>query len=133
MEGEWKRVAYMYFRVDAVQVEIIDGELGDLTEIVYVWTTESGEWIRVGTSKAPVKGRLLAYAKDINNALNGARSPTLATEAAEWKRILLEGRLIAVVHRPPPTDSIADPVRPYLDIERVLIASKRPPLNRGFR
>lgn len=124
----------MYLSDGAVRVEITDSELGELTEVVYAWTRESGDYIRVGTSRAPVKGRLLIYETHINRALNGARSPTLATEAAEWKRILLEeGRLIAIVHRPPPTDSIAGPVRPYLDIERVLIATKRPPLNRGFR
>jgi hypothetical protein len=47
--------------------------------------------------------------------------------------LLKAGSLICYVHQPDEIDTIAGPLRPYLDIERVLIATKKPILNRGHR
>lgn len=49
-----------------------------------------------------------------------------------WEQLLKAGRLVCHVYQPPHIDTvIAGQVRPYLDIERVLIATKKPILNRG--
>ncbi len=127
-------VAVMTFKDNRAYVKITNAALGDMTEVVYVWTTPEGEWLRVGTSRAPLKKRLQNYASHISRALEGKNSPTPLSEAQDWRKLIKKHKqLIALAHQPPYTNTIAGKVRPYLDIERVLISEKRPPLNRSHR
>lgn len=117
----------------AIDVTIQDNTAADLEEAVYVWVSLGAEVLRVGTSKGPVRKRLRQYPGYINKALDGGKSQTPLWEADLWLEYLQCGELHALVHQPPTIDTVAGPVRPYLDIERTLLASVRPALNRSHR
>lgn len=117
-----------------ISVQITDLRAQNLEEAVYAWITPYGEALRIGTSKKPVGLRLLSYPAYINRALAGNPSVTPLWEAKDWLRLLeANDSLLAVVHQPPTIDTVAGPLRPYLDIERHLIRATKPPLNRSHR
>lgn len=129
-----KPVALMTFQNEKVHVEITDQALGEAIEVVYAWTTAAGEWVRVGTSSGPLKKRLFSYAQHITKALEGKKSQTPEWEALRWRELIQkEGQLIALAHQPQHIETIAGNLRPFLDIERVLIREKKPNLNRSHR
>jgi hypothetical protein len=122
----------MHLRDDGkIEIEITDAHLGELKEVVYIWQTEAGGLVRVGTSKKrPVVSRLQRYSGDIQRGLLGVTKNPSLEEAQKWRDLLKAGSLICYVHQPDEIDTIG-PLRPYLDIERVLIATQKPILNRG--
>ena len=117
-----------------IAVQILDAEEAALEESVYVWCTPEGEALRVGTSKAGAWSRLRQYPRYINKRLDGLNSETPAWEAEAWLTLLQEhGHLDAVVLQPSMIMTVAGYLRPYNDLERVLIATLRPRLNRSHR
>lgn len=93
--------------------------------------TPDGAVVRIGSSKTRVGGRLRSYATDINKRLLRDVGPTPRAEAEGWLARLAEhGAITAVVHQPPMMATIAGSLRPYLDIERVLLEEHCPPFNR---
>ncbi|MBZ7920571.1 hypothetical protein LAC81_02060 [Ensifer adhaerens] len=131
-----ERIATMTLGADSrsITVELLDSPAIRWTEVNYAWLSPLGDIIRIGTSKQPIGGRLAAYAKDINKRLQFDKGSTPAWEAEAWLQKLGQfGHLTAYVHLPDEVDTVAGPVRPYLDIERALIAKHRPLLNRSHR
>jgi len=109
-------------------------EVAALDECVYVWRTPDGRDLRFGTSAGPVGVRLRQYAKHLTASLNGLSSPSPLWEAESWRALLIDhGRLNAFAHQPISIETVAGPLRPFLDIERRLIKLNRPPLNRSHR
>lgn len=127
-----EQVAVMTFEDGLIKVAITNEILADAKETVYVWTDTKDQWLRVGTSAAPLRKRLLSYMGYINKSLAGKKSATPLWEAESWKKLLLEnGHLIALAFQPPLISTYVGELRPYLDIERVLIRERKPSLNRS--
>ncbi|WHA40165.1 hypothetical protein [Agrobacterium larrymoorei] len=116
-----------------IVITIPDVVLGAAMQVVYVWVDSYGYVLRVGTTKHSVGARLRQYAPHINRALAGLPSSTPLWEARKWHNAVQGGELTALVHAPPDIHTAAGVVRPYLDIERVMIAGLKPPLNRSHR
>ncbi|SCX27172.1 hypothetical protein [Agrobacterium rosae] len=138
MYVDWSQfhpVASMSLRDDrqGIVISIIDELLGAAMQVVYVWVDSYGYVLRVGTTKYSVGNRLRQYAPHINRALLGMPSSTPLWEAQKWHSMVLSGELTALVHEPPLISTAAGLIRPYLDIERLMIAGLKPPLNRSHR
>ncbi|TNB48197.1 hypothetical protein FF124_07620 [Martelella lutilitoris] len=137
MEIDWtqfRQVAQM--SVDAsgrMTFEVTDPEAAKLEQALYVWQSHSGQILRFGTTKSPVSSRLRQYPNHINRRLVGQKSPTPEWEAKAWVDYANKGPVVALVHQPPQINSVIGPIRPYLDLERELIAAFKPPLNRSHR
>ncbi len=134
--GASERIATMALGADgrSITVDLIESPALAWTEVNYAWLSPAADIIRIGTSKQPIGGRLAAYAKDINKRLQLDKGSTPTWEADAWLQKLTEfGHLSAFVHLPDMVETVAGPVRPYLDIERALIAKHRPVLNRSHR
>lgn len=134
--GASERIATMTLGVDgrSIDVDLLPSPALLWTEVNYAWLSPAVDIIRIGTSKQPIGNRLAAYAKDINKRLQMDKGATPLWEAEAWLEKLKEcGHLAAFVHLPDMVETIAGPVRPYLDIERALIAKYRPALNRSHR
>lgn len=117
-----------------ITVALQETDAVNWTEVNYAWVSPAGDIVRVGTSKQPIGRRLAAYAKDINNRLVLGKGSTPDWEAKRWvSELSVFGHLVAFAHRPPEVDTVAGKIRPYLDIERVLIAKMKPRLNRSHR
>lgn len=131
----FRSVATMSLTEDkqGVVVTITDYEQAASSEAVYLWTDAEGAVLRVGTTRHAVGKRLLEYGRHINRRLAGSKSPTPVWEAHRWLELATAGNMIALVHVPDTVATIAGPVRPYLDIERVLIHDLKPSLNRSHR
>lgn len=118
----------------SITVDLIESPALVWTEVNYAWLSPVADIIRIGTSKQPIGRRLSAYAKDINNRLQLEKGATPLWEAEAWlQKLRAFGHLMAFVHLPNIVETVAGPVRPYLDIERALIAKYRPMLNRSHR
>lgn len=118
----------------SVAVHLLESPALRWTEVNYAWLSPAVDIVRIGTSKQPIGNRLAAYAKDINKRLQMDKGATPLWEAEAWLEKLKEcGHLAAFVHLPDMVETVAGPVRPYLDIERALIAKYRPVLNRSHR
>ncbi|RAS16093.1 hypothetical protein [Ensifer adhaerens] len=118
----------------SISVDLIESPAVMWAEVNYAWLSPAADIIRIGTSKQPIGRRLAAYAKDINKRLQFDKGATPLWEAEAWLQKLREfGHLAAFVHLPDMVETVAGPVRPYLDIERALIAKHRPVLNRSHR
>ncbi|EBV3600203.1 hypothetical protein BO068_005141 [Escherichia coli] len=136
--SDFRKVATMSLREYAkVNVDITDPNIADLIETIYVWFDCDQKPLRVGTRTAKLGSRLLEYAKHINRSLAGHEKPTPRWEAEAWLQQLRHGTLHALAYQP---DVILTPfgeIRPYLDIERVLIrqlkAAGLAQLNRSHR
>lgn len=131
-----ERIATMILGADgrSIAVDLSQSPATKWTEVNYAWLSPAADIIRIGTSKQPIGGRLAAYGKHINQRLRLDRGPTPLWEAEAWLQKLREcGHLAAFVHLPDMVETVAGPVRPYLDIERALIAKHRPVLNRSHR
>jgi hypothetical protein len=128
-------VATMMLAGGKITIDVIPSDLCEQLEAVYVWCTPAGEWLRVGTScSRPLKSRLSDYPKHLNRALAGEEIKHTPKEYAEkWRDALIgHGKLVAKAYLPARVETPAGPLRPTLDIERVLIKKHgRPPLNRG--
>jgi len=134
--GASDRIATMTLGVDgrSIDVDLLPSPALLWTEVNYAWLSPAADIIRIGTSKQPVGGRLAAYGNHINQRLRLDRGPTPLWEAEAWLQKLREcGLLAAYVHLPNEVETVAGPIRPYLDIERALIAKYRPALNRSYR
>lgn len=134
--GASERIATMTLGVDgrSIDVDLLPSPALMWTEVNYAWLSPVADIIRIGTSKQRIGRRLAAYAKDINKRLLFDKGPTPLWEAEAWLQKLREcGLLAAYVHLPNEVETVAGPVRPYLDIERALIAKHRPVLNRSHR
>ncbi|WP_421590916.1 hypothetical protein [Shinella sp. M27] len=112
---------------------ILNTEAALQTEAVYVWFASDGEPLRIGTSKPSVGNRLRQYPQHINRSLRDGLGPTPPHEAAAWFEIARSGPLKALAHQPPLITTVCGLIRPYLDIERHLIAQLKPRLNRSHR
>ncbi len=118
----------------SVSVELTQTPATAWTEVTYAWLSPSAEVLRIGTSNQPIGRRLSAYAKDINKRLREGRGRTPSAEVESWLLRLQEfGRLDAFAHLPSAVETVAGPIRPYLDIERTLIAKYKPILNTSHR
>ncbi|MER9883898.1 hypothetical protein [Mesorhizobium sp. M0118] len=118
----------------AIEVEIVDVAICALQEVVYAWVDNQGAALRIGTSRSAVRRRLLSYSTYINRSLAGEGGATPEWEAKEWLKLCNDcGELCVFVHHPAVIETTAGPIRPYLDIERVLIRRYKPRLNRSHR
>ena len=118
----------------SVAVLIDDPQAAKASEAVYAWVDRDRNVIRVGTSLKAVGRRLRQYQGHITQSLNGKPKPTPYEEALRWVEVLRRGDLIAMVHVPKAIDTAIGPVRPYLDMERHMIANLKPSLlNRSHR
>lgn len=136
MDIDWSRFCTIAFMSpsevgNGVVVELTDNELSTLEGVVYAWIDQSGTILRVGACNRPIGIAMLALGEDINNTLLGLDSPTPEWEAKQWFALARQGRLRALGHQPPAIDTVAGRVRPYLSIERHMIAKLKPVLNRG--
>ena len=133
--SQFQTIAYMSSNVEGngILVEVVDAEMAKLEGVIYVWLDKDGNAVRVGTSKQPIGKRMLAYNPHINKSLAGLNSPTPLWEAEQWLALVTEGQLKAVCHQPPIIETVAGPLRPYLDIERHMIFDMKPTLNRSNR
>ena len=114
-----------------IGVTLEAGGVSALECVVYVWLDGSGNVIRVGSSKQPIGRRLMPTRSTSTRACRGFEAPPPKGKTAAWLKLAKEGDLQGVVHQPPLIETVAGPVRPYLDIERTMIAALRPPLNRS--
>lgn len=138
MDIDWSRFRTIAFMSpteegNGVVVELTDIKLSTLEGVVYAWIDQGGTVLRVGASNQPIGTRVLALGENINKSLSGLESPTPEWEAKQWVALAKQGRLRALVHQPPAIDTVAGRVRPYLGIERRMIASLKPVLNRSYR
>lgn len=133
--SQFRPVARMSLSDDrhGIVISITDVLVGAAMQVVYVWVDSYGYVLRVGTTKYGVGKRLRQYAPHINRALVGKPSSTPLWEAKKWHGMVLAGELTALVHEPPLVSTAAGLIRPYLDIERLMIAGLKPPLNRSHR
>ena len=133
--SQFRPIASMSLSDDrqGIVISITNVVLGAATQVVYVWVDSYGYVLRVGTTKHSVGNRLRQYAPHINRALAGKPSPTPLWEAQKWHSMVSAGELTALVHEPPLVSTAAGLIRPYLDIERLMIAGLKPPLNRSHR
>jgi len=115
---------------ERIRVAITNPEIATLTEVVYAWVGPNHFALRVGTAMHPVGPRLRLYEPHINKSLDNRPSPTPRKEADGWIGALREGPVVAVMHQPPLIETAAGVLRPYLNMERQLIRSLRPPFNR---
>lgn len=138
MSVDWSQfhpVAAMSLNEDGtgITVRITDAALGSECEVVYVWVDATGSPLRVGTTRHRVAARLRQYTTHINKASGGLRSPTPEWEAQRWLELVRGQELTALVHKPPTLMTAVGSICPYLDIERHMIATLKPPLNRSHR
>jgi hypothetical protein len=138
MDIDWSRfctIAFMSLNQEGngVVVELADVKLAALDGVVFAWIDEAGTVLRVGASSQPVGAGILSFGEQINRSLAGLTSRTPEWEARQWLALAKQGKLTALAHRPPPIDTVIGQVRPYLGIERHMIAKLKPLLNTHYR
>lgn len=112
-----------------VVIELTDPKLSKLEGIVYAWIDAAGTVIRVGASNNPIGNEMIEYGHRINKSLAGLNGSTPRWEAEQWLALTRQGPLRALFHQPPTIDTVVGKVRPYLGIERHMIAKLKPVLN----
>jgi hypothetical protein len=138
MDVDWSRfwtIAFMSLNDEGngVVVELTDIKLSTLEGAAYAWLDHAGTVLRVGAANRPIGVEMLAYGQHINNALAGLNSPTPEWEAKQWLALTKQGKLKALFHQPPAIDTVVGKVRPYLGIERHMVAKLKPVLNLSHR
>jgi hypothetical protein len=116
-----KPVAKVRIEDRKLLIEISDSDSADREECIYAFLI-GGRVARIGSSKAPLRGRLRNYERDITNALNGKYLPTPEEEAQKWSRLLPSGTFGEIYARQ--GAEVRTPVgvfRAYMDEERILI------------
>jgi len=126
-----KRVASVLLKEEKFVIEVEDETAVKLEKTVYAFVI-NGEFVRIGSSKAPLIKRLRSWERDVTRRLQGKESSTPDWEANEW-RSRLEKYKEGVVYARQGTE-ITTPVGTfpvYLDEESILIGRHLPPLNRS--
>jgi hypothetical protein len=134
MEVDWSQFCTIAFMSpnsegNGVVVELTEPKLSRLEGVVYAWIDQAGTVLRIGASNQPIGIEMLAYSQRINRSLSGLNGQTPEWEAKQWLALAKQGTLKALFHQPPPIDTVVGKVRPYLGIERHMIAKLKPVLN----
>ncbi len=116
-----KRVARVRLADRELIIKITDPDAVKLQKCIYAFLI-GGEVVRVGSSKAPLQGRLRNYERHITNALHHKKSPTPDEEAKKWRKLLRGGTSGEIYARQGPM--VKSPIGEfpaYLDEESILI------------
>jgi hypothetical protein len=103
-------------------IDITDSNTVDLEGCIYAFLI-GGKVVRIGSSKAPLRGRLKNYERHITHALKGEKSPAPAQEAEKWSELLPAGKSGDIYARQGTmvTTSPVGNFRAYMDEESILI------------
>ena len=127
----FRRVTRFFLHDGNVELEIEDETMAKIDRAVYAYLI-GNEIVRIGSSKAPLRQRMLASRRHITSALHGLKSPTPEWEAQGWKERLErhgEGQIYA--RRGTEVTTPVGKFPAYLDEESLLIGRYMPPLNRS--
>ena len=114
------------------RVEIECEETCSLTCCIYAFVI-GGEIVRIGSSKAKLKKRILTYPYYVGGRLQGRNTDTSELEAQDWKSRLDRAGGVGFVFARRGTE-VTTPVGTfptYLDEESILLGRFKPPLNRS--
>jgi len=112
-------------------IEITNHEIVQLEKCIYAFLI-GDTIVRIGSSKAPLRGRLKSWERDITNALNGRKSPSPDWEAKAWNEALtLHGSGLIFARQGTVVTTPIGTFPAYLDEESVLIGRHLPRLNRS--
>ena len=132
-----KPVAHVHIEGKYLKIEIDDQDAADLPQCVYAFLMGDG-YFRIGSSKEPLRSRLMGYKRDISHALKKEKSPAPPEETKKWRKALPPGSSGVIYARQ--GTMVKTPIGEfpaYLDEESILIGrlfAEEPPdhiLNRN--
>ena len=110
------------------KIEIDNESMTEREKCIYAFVID-GKFIRIGSSKRPLKFRLKDWRRDVSKALEGKKSKTKPPEARAWMELLIGGKKGKIFARE--GTKISTPIgiiSAYLDEESVLIGRYSPSL-----
>ncbi len=118
-----KPVARVHIEGKDLKIKIVDLEAAKLKECIYAFLMGDG-YFRIGSSKEPLRSRLLDYERDISHALKEEKSPAPPEEADKWRKALPPGSSGVIYARQGTmvTTPLGD-FRAYMDEESILIGT----------